>query len=292
MIYLVLAILFNASLGIIFKIFPRYGVSTLQAIVFNYLTCAIIGISLYGDRLLSWEEIIHAPWFTYALLLGFLFVAGFFISAKCVANFGVAITAMMQKISMLITVVYAIIIFGEPSDFIKWVGVILAAMAIALVNYRKKGVNKLQSAKGWIIILPFITFLMNGSIDTTYFHMKASGHNVSDEGPFTGLVFIISLFIGLFLLVPGIIKGTEKPAVKNIAGGIVLGIANFLSVYCILQALNLDWGGSIIFPVLNTGVILTATFAGIGIFREKLRPLNLMGIFLAIIAIILIAANR
>ena len=63
---------------------------------------------------------------------------------------------------------------------------------------------------------------------------------------------------------------------------------NFFSIYLLLLALQQGWGGSIVFPVNNVGILVVAAIFGLLIFREKLTSVKLAGFGLAILSIILI----
>ncbi len=289
---LIAAIVLNTSLGIAFKLFPRYNVNTIYAIIFNYIACSVLGLIFYYDRFMSPIEIMHAPWFNYALFLGFIFVIGFYISARCVEHLGVAITAMMQKISMVITVVYAVMIFAEPLGPYKVTGILTAVVAIILVNYKGRRMETLQKSSIIILLLPFGTFLINGLIDTTMFHMKASGDNATDEGPFSTALFTIAAMVGMVWLFIRRFRQKIKIRKRDISAGFLLGIPNFFSIYTILLALNLDWGGSVIYPIFNIGVILLSAIIAIIVFREPLKLVNYIGLVLAAMAILLFSFSN
>ena len=48
MIWLLLSILLNTYIGIVFKVFHRFGISNLQGIVANYFICVITGSIFLG----------------------------------------------------------------------------------------------------------------------------------------------------------------------------------------------------------------------------------------------------
>lgn len=292
MVALLTAIVLNTSLGVAFKLFPRFDVNTIYAIIFNYITCSVLGLIFYYDRFKTPSEIVASPWFKYALFLGLIFVVGFFIISKCVEHLGVAITAMMQKISMVFTVVYAVVVFSESLGYYKIAGISIALMAIIMVNYRGKRIETLQRSSFLVLLLPFGTFAVNGIIDTTMFHMKAVGDNASDEGPFSTALFTVAALVGLVWM--SFLRLNKSPKIKSrdILAGLLLGIPNFFSIYTILLALNLDWGGSVIYPVFNVGVILLSSIVAILVFRESLRRINIIGLLLAIIAIFLFSMSN
>jgi drug/metabolite transporter (DMT)-like permease len=47
--------------------------------------------------------------------------------------------------------------------------------------------------------------------------------------------------------------------------------------------------GAFFFPMLNVGIILATALLSVVLFSEKLLPLNLIGIILAVLAIILLS---
>ena len=70
--------------------------------------------------------------------------------------------------------------------------------------------------------------------------------------------------------------------------GISLGVPNFFSIYLLLLALQQGWGGSVVFPVNNVGVLVMAAIFGIVLFKERLIPIRIWGFALAVLAIVLI----
>jgi uncharacterized membrane protein len=74
---------------------------------------------------------------------------------------------------------------------------------------------------------------------------------------------------------------------RNIIAGFVLGVPNFFSIYFLLAALN-QGEGSVIAPIVNVGIIITATIMGWIIFKEKLNTRQSIGVGIAVIAILLI----
>lgn len=288
MTYLILAIIFSSSIAVTFKLFARYNINTLHAIVVNYAVCSAIGWLTFGVPLSEVPQMIDQPWFHLSIILGFVFIIGFFVAAKCIEYFGISLTVIMQKISLIITVLYTIWIFGEPAGWVKWTGLAIAIAAIILVNIRPGQISRIKDISPWLLLLPFITFSMNSTIDITMYYVKASSPQMNEEGPFTTIIFMMAGILGLIIL--GIKQGVRRDKFqwKNIAAGIVLGVPNFMTIYCVMMSLNMGWGGSIIFPIYNIGVILLSTTIGIFAFKEVMKWYNYVGITLAILSIILI----
>ncbi|HRB19940.1 MAG TPA: hypothetical protein PKZ14_07645, partial [Chitinophagales bacterium] len=72
------------------------------------------------------------------------------------------------------------------------------------------------------------------------------------------------------------------------AGGIILGIPNYFSLYFLLKTLDtLTWQSSIIFPINNLGIVGLSAIAGVALFQEKMNTQKIIGFILAISSIIL-----
>jgi len=77
---------------------------------------------------------------------------------------------------------------------------------------------------------------------------------------------------------------------RAIAAGILIGVPNYFSIWCLLKVLK-DFAGnsSAIIPINNMGIVLFSTIAAFLLFKENLSKLNWLGILLSIAAIALIA---
>ena len=81
-VYLLLAILFGSLFSILFKLFQRYSINSLQAILFNYLTALLISVIPFVRDILSGgieaERCMLTPsGYLFACVVGLLFVLGF-----------------------------------------------------------------------------------------------------------------------------------------------------------------------------------------------------------------------
>ena len=289
MIYLVIAIVCNVLLGVIFKLFRQYKVDILPAIVVNYFVCTTIGFTLFRSEFPVLEDVLFQPWTPFALILGGVFISGFVIAAHCVQYYGVALTTMMQKISLVITVLFAILFFNESSSLLKWIGLILALIAIILVNYKPKKDQTHMKMHWWVVILPFMTFCFNALIDSTLFYVKAQGINTTSDGAFTTILFGTAGLAGILILLIRNLIAYNRISRATFLGGFILGVPNFFSIYFLLKTLQLDWGGSVIFPVFNISVILLATCIGFVLFKEPLKWYNILGLGFALLCIFLIS---
>src|SRR5215471_1827340 len=112
MIALLLSIICSTFLVICFKYFDRFGIENLHAIVFNYITCVITGC-LFSGQLPAYQTWIHEDWFYYAAFLGCWFFGIFNLMAYLTTHSGVTVTSVASKLSMVIPVTVAILLYGQ-----------------------------------------------------------------------------------------------------------------------------------------------------------------------------------
>lgn len=290
MLFLLLSIVCSVLLGFIFKLYGRYGVDSFQAIVFNYVTCVCCGWIYSGSLPLGPADGDEGKWLPYALGLGIVFITGFTAAALTVKHFGVTISQIMQKMSILVTVPFAILVYHESASIWKIMGVVMALAAIILVNWPKKSdtLTTTHSAKN-LIWLPIITWAFAGVIEITFLWVQGEKYVSPDNIRFISTVFGTAGVLGLSVAAFNWVRGTMVFSIKNVWGGIILGVPNFGSMYFLLRALGTGMEGSVVFPVINVGIILVTTIGAVALFRERLSAMNWIGFSLALLAIILMS---
>lgn len=291
MISLLLAIACSVLLGFIFKLFERYGVHTFQAIVVNYFTCVACGW-LHAGVLPFGSAERSAAWMPYALMLGLVFISGFNAAAQTVRYFGVTISQVMQKMSILLTVPFAIWVYQESSGVAKWAGFVLALAAIVLVNWRQESPSAATASAPLgmgLLWVPLLTWVLSGVIEMVLVTVQHERLTDTSSPIFITTVFGTAGLLGLMLAIIGLALGRLRFAWRNVGGGIVLGIPNYASMWFLLRALDSGLEASVAFPLMNIGIILTTTFGAVWLFQERLSGLQRWGIALAIAAIALIS---
>ena len=119
---LIACIILNAFIGVIFKLFHKYDIDNLQAIVVNYFVCVITATFVNGGSPIP-SDINQQPWFYYAFGLGFIFIIVFNLMALTVQNFGVVVATIFQKMSLIAPTLIAIIFYNETYKILCLCGV-------------------------------------------------------------------------------------------------------------------------------------------------------------------------
>lgn len=288
MIYLLLSIACSVLLGFIFKLFARFGVHTFQAIMFNYFTCLACGW-LHSGNLPFSEADRGEPWMPYALLLGLVFISGFNTAALTVRYFGVTVSQVMQKMSILLTVPFAILVYGESSGAAKLLGFALALCSIVLVNWpasKQQTTTNNGLGRLWI---PLLTWVLAGVIEMVFVLVQHNRMTEQGDPAFITTVFSTAGILGLAVCGIGWATGRFVFSWRNVAAGVVLGIPNYGSMLFLLMALGSGMEASLAFPLTNVGIILATTIGAVWLFEERLSAVNWWGIALAVAAIVFIS---
>ncbi len=291
MLYLSLAVLCSVLLGFIFKLFGRFGVNSFQAIIFNYFTCVCCGWLHLGHFPIVAKNV-DTPWMPYALALGFVFISGFNFAALTVRYFGVTVSQIMQKMSILMTVPFAILLYGESSGWGKMLGFVLALAAIVLVNWPSKSEmpEKNTPRSGLFLWIPILTWVLAGILEMLFLRVQKGQLADVGDPTFICTVFGTAGTVGLLIASVGWLRGRLVFAWRNVLWGIILGIPNYGSMLFILLALDTGLEGSFVFPVINVGIIVATTIGAVWLFHERLSKINWVGIALAVAAIGLISS--
>ncbi|SDI20484.1 EamA family transporter [Winogradskyella thalassocola] len=280
MIYLILSILSSTGIFVLFKLYDKYKVNTLQAIVVNYITACTVGLFYYNGEVV-FSEITQAKWFYAALGLGFLFIAIFNVMALTAQKNGLSVASVASKMSVIIPIVFGIYVYNESIGTQKIIGIILALFAVYLTSLKVKEDKVVTHS----IYLPILLFLGSGIIDTSINHFAPD-----DNIPlFSATIFAVSAIIGFIILSLKSVKQKNNFDLKSIPFGIALGIVNYYSIYFLLKALRVDgFESSSIFTINNVIIVAVSTLIGLLLFKERISKKNWIGILIAIVSIILV----
>ncbi len=291
MIDLLLAVLFSTGWFIIFRYFKTFKVDTFPAVVVNYWVCILTGLLTFGwgNTIGRFESASH--WAIYAFGLGILFISTFYLTAYSTQTIGVTLTTVSAKISLVLTVFANLFVLQSASktfDIFNYLGIILAIIAIVLSSISpKNNENQTQKSVWW---LPLLIFLLTATVDITVNSINAIFVKPEQSALFSILTFGSAALIGFLILSFQLISKQRKITMKEVLGGIALGIPNFFSLFYLLKALEFFKNdGAFLFPIFNIAIILASSICAVILFKEKLSKLNLLGLGVAILSIFLIA---
>lgn len=288
MLILSTCILCNVVLAIIFKFFQRYQIDNLNAIIVNYIVCVLFASVLLGESAIP-ADLFNKPWWAYSFLLSFIFITGFNILVLSFQKSGVALTVIIQKMSLIIPAAVAIALYNEPLGLFKGLGILLALVAIILVNLPSRNDPNSISIFHPLIIYPLLTFLLSGIIEVVLFFVEVEGMIEHEGMHFTATSFGGAAVLGAIYSTYRILSGKVIPRGKEILAGIILGLPNYLTIYLLVLLLSQGWQGSVLFPVNSIGILILTAVVGFLFFKEKADQMKLAGIVLGVLSILLIS---
>lgn len=306
MAFLILAIATCAMFSIVFKICQIKGISSSQVIALNYMFGAIffmISIATSNIPISLIDTINIGSWgLIFAIIEACFFFGGFTIMDISTWRSGVALTTAAARLALILPVLLSWIFLGESLP--SWPSAILIIVAMLLIilpNKPQQHDTKHQRSKSDAIrkrkaaIYLAAVFFCFGISD---FLIKVAQNGISEAcngnmylqdlrlAAFTTCIFI---FAALFSLIKCGINGTFKHYVvtgKTLLLGLLLGVVNIGCTYSVLKALTIFDTG-IFYPSYYIGVVVVGTLVGVAFFHEKLKPLQILGILLALAAILL-----
>ncbi|MCW5519658.1 DMT family transporter [Aureitalea sp. L0-47] len=285
MIYLILSVLSSTIIFVVFKLFDRFKINTLHAIVANYITACLCGLIAYEESV-GFTETISKDWFPFTAGLGVLFIIIFNLMAITTQRSGLSVVSVATKMSLVIPIIFGLLYYKESLGVLKFVGIVMALIAVYLASMKSKAGVRVDRRN---LIYPLLVFLGSGVIDTSLKYLEDTHVAKNEVALFSSMIFATAAVSGFLLLGWQAVRGKFKFELKSIIGGIFLGIPNYFSVYFLVQALRSDiLESSGIFTVNNVAVVMTSTLIGILLFREKLLPKNWIGVVLAILSILLV----
>ena len=282
MIYLILAILFSTGVFVAMRLFEKFNLDNHQALMWNYVFATGTGF-VVCEKFDTLPQLVAEPWFGLSFITGFWFIFTYLLMAASTQRSGVTVTSLSSKISVVLPILAGVIFFSESLNLVATIGIVLALVALVLVVGGKKDSGNVN--KNWL--LPVLIFFGTGTGDILM-KITEQQHTGGDMGFMIAFIYFVALIFGIIIVVIDIIRGKSKWQWKNSIGGIMLGVINYFSTYCVYNAMRY-FDNVVLFPIYNIGVVSLTAVIGWLAFKEKLTWKNYLGLAIAIIAVILIA---
>lgn len=280
MIFLLISICCSVTVAILLKLAKRYKINITQAVTWNYLFAIALSFIFYKPDL---NDFMAAPINGIYISLGLLLPVVFWFLAGSVRSIGIVKTDIAQRLSLFIPLLAAYFLFKENFSTLKIAGLTIGFVAIFFTLHKKT----VQKNEGLNWLYPVFVFVGFGVIDTLFKKVAQL-----KEIPYTSsliVIFIFAFIISLISILYLSIVKKQKLELVNFLCGCILGFFNFFNILFYLKAHRaMSDNPSVVFAAMNMGVIILGSLVGIFVFKEQLNKLNYWGLFLALVAIIII----
>lgn len=282
---LITSILCSVAVSVLLKIARQRQIDVAQAIAVNYVVAASLCLALLRPdpaSLLSPAT----PWWILAAL-GVLLPTIFLVMAGAVRHAGIVLSDAAQRLSLFIPLIAAFLLFGEALNQSKLLGIGVALVALICLLLRPRpgdtasGHDKASAGRTGALLLLGV-WLGYGVIDILFKQLAKSG------AAFSSSLFTAFVLAGIVIFGWLIVRRTRWTR-RNVLAGLALGLLNFGNIYFYIRAHQVfPENPTLVFSAMNIGVISVGTLIGAGVFKERLSWINVLGIALAIGAIVIL----
>lgn len=276
MFSLIASVSCSVAVSILLKLARNKKIDVAQAIAFNYLMACSLTIILLRPDPASLLQPSTPYWVVIAL--GILLPTIFLVMAKAVRQAGIVLSDAAQRLSLVIPLIAAVVIFGESIVGSRLLGVALGLSALVCLTLGSKKTENPHSSTAFIWLLG--VWVGFGFIDVLFKQLSKSGAGFSSS-------LLVTFVLAGILMFGWLLARRTQWNKRNIMAGLLLGLLNFGNIYFYIRAhQQFPENPTLVFSTMNIGVITVGTLVGAGFFKEKLTLISGLGIILAISAIL------
>ncbi|HEX7348462.1 MAG TPA: EamA/RhaT family transporter [Rhodanobacteraceae bacterium] len=277
--YVLASVVCSVLVSVLLKLAGRLRVDIGQAVAWNYVVAVVLALAALRP---SFAPLARpgVPWLA-IVALGVLLPTIFLALGASIRHAGIVRSDAAQRLSLLISLVSAFLLFGQHFDALIGLGCVLGLAAMLGMVWR--GGPQPAGAGGaahWAY--PLLVFVGFGVIDVAFKRIAAAGIPL---GTALGVTFALGLVVAFALEFARRTHFTWRSA----AGGVVLGLLNFGNILFYLRAHRaLPHNPALVFASMNLGVVALGALTGLIVFRERLARINYAGLGLALVAVALL----
>ncbi len=285
MLYLVIAVLCSVAVSVLLKVLRQRDIDIRQTIVAGYPVAFLLTLFLLKPEVNAIGDL-GGAWLI-IIALGILLPLVFVILGRAIEAVGMVATDAAQRLSLIIPIVAAFLLFGEVLTGTRIFGLLLGFLALGALLYRPQhtsiGNNAVISTSTTTVNSPILrTPLWLFGVWVGYGTIDILFKQVAKQGAAFPLTLFVSFGLAALLLFIYLVVTRVRWQGNALAAGLLLGALNMGNIYAYVRAHQvLSESPSIVFTGMNVGVIAVATIIGVGVFKEHLNRINMLGIVLA-----------
>jgi drug/metabolite transporter (DMT)-like permease len=282
-IYVLLSVVCSVLVSVLLKLARRFDIDIGQAIAWNYVVASAL-TALVLQPSLTVLRGSGAPW--PALVgLGVLLPTIFLALGASVRHAGIVRSDAAQRLSLLISLLAAFVLFGEQLSGLKMAAIVTGLLALLCMVWRSERGSVDSGSAGWLY--PLLVLVGFGTIDILFKRVALAGVPL---GASLQAMFALALAVAFALQLWRRLRGGTRFTVRSALAGVALGLANFGNILFYLRGHRaLPQHPALVFASMNIGVVALGALVGVLVFRERLSRLNFVGVLLALLAIAAIA---
>lgn len=264
------------SVSVLLKLARKNKIDVAQAVAVNYIVAVALTAWVLKPDLSNPKAFLPTWWLFGAL--GVLLPSVFVIMGKAVDAAGIVKSDAAQRLSLILPIISAFVIFGEALTEGRLIGIALAFVALFCLLWKADG-GKKSGGLGTQIMLLAGVWAGYGIIDILFKQLAKSGTAFSSN-------LLVAFSLAGILMFGYLFSQSTKWTKEGVIGGIILGGLNFANIVTYITAHQMMKDNpTLVFAGMNIGVIVLGTLVGAMAFKEKISSINVAGISVAVCAI-------
>ena len=153
MIDLILAVVSSMLVSVIMRVSEKHIHNNISMLASNYLMCTVMAVICAG----TWNLFpVSADGFSFSVGLGLIsgvfYMSSFMLLQWNTKKNGIVLSSMFMKLGVMVPTLMAIVVFHEKPKMVQVLGMMLAVVAILLINM-EKGSARAASSTGLVFLL-------------------------------------------------------------------------------------------------------------------------------------------
>jgi len=276
--YVLLGVFCSVLVSVLLKLAARFRLDVGQAVAWNY----VVATALTATTLPSPLEPLYRPGIPWLALaaLGMLLPTIFLVLGASIRHAGIVRSDTAQRLSLVISLLAAFVLFGQHFNFTIGVGCALGLVAVVAMVWRDR---RAAQAGGWAsLAYPLAVFIGSGVIDVLFKLIAAA------QVPL-GSALLVTFALALPVAFAIELARRTRFTLRNAVAGAVLGLLNFGNIlFYLLAHRTLPHDPALVFASMNLGVVALSALTGFALFGERLGRINTAGFAAAVAAIALL----
>jgi drug/metabolite transporter (DMT)-like permease len=281
MLFVLLSAVCSVLVSVLLKVARRFDVA--QAITWNYLAISALWA-------LTWQPLstsLVQPGVPWLALLGLAVALPslFLVLAVSVRRAGIVRTDIAQRLSLLLSLLAAFLLFGQRASAVKFCG--LALGLLAMLGILSRPGDEPAEKSGNALPVLFTVWVGFAAVDVLLKQIAAAGTPFAASLQVSFILAFVGMAVWQMLRVW---RGIAQLTWRSLVIGLLLGLVNFGNIAFYMSAHRaLPSQPAVVFASMNIVVVTLAALVGAVGFGERLTWINRGAIALAICAIALIA---
>lgn len=276
MIFLACAVLCSSLVAIFMRLSETKRKNNISMLAINYVTCSVFAAVFTGSA----GVLVHAEGMGTALFLGLiagiLYLVSFVLLQWNTSVNGVVLSSVFMRLGVLVPTILAITVFRETPGVVQIGGLLLALIAILMIQLEKKG-GSVKNAPALLLLL-----VAGGSAEA-----MAKIYEQLGTADLKSQYLFFTFFVALLLCVVLAVSKKQKLCAMDVLFGVLIGIPNYFSARFLLLALD-SIPAMIAYPTCSVATILVVSAVGVLLFAEWLSKRQMLAMAVILAALVLL----